>query len=227
MSYCAPGLFRYLDATHGATAIGFAMLAMWQDPVLRSQYGGDLDRWAQALVPIVERHWIGVTSTGWNDSPHMHGKIGGAVLALGKVLGESRYIEAFATVTDRIVASSDDANPYVGWVGSDIGHANITIAVMHQRYREQSRGTYGALVEPAHLQSNGDMYDTALDNFTTSGDYTGDKVANFGVTVRHSAEMAARVSETYAFPSPGSWSFGQQLETVASLAMGHVTRMTP
>ncbi len=225
---CSQGYFRYLDAGHGAGAAGFVMNAMYENPTLRAIYQQDLDGWAKALQPTLERHYAITESTAATKTPHMPAKIAAGYLAIGKILGETKYLDAFERVT-KVLAASAETNTPAGWVGSDISHARVSAAVIHLAYREQLRGTLPVIVTPEHLAGIGDAFEAARQKYSANAGFVGSYVGDHGVFVAFSTGMAALVDPTYSFDNvtAGSHSFEWPSESLGALAMGHATRVVP
>jgi uncharacterized protein YjdB len=217
--YCSPGYFRYLDAAHGAGAAGFIMNAIYEDPDLRTLYLDDLGRWSNDLVLTLERHFASTEVYGPRDHPHMPAKIAPAHLAIAKVLGIDRYLDAFERIT-RSLGASADANG--GWIGSDVSHASISTTAISLAYREQLRATIPVIITPGQLQGIGEGFvDVAASNDLG---YSGTIVGAYGLVVRLSPGVAARAGTVYTFSgSVAGHTLARVFATVAGLAGGYAT----
>lgn len=217
--YCSPGYFRYLDAAHGAGAAGFVMNAIYEDPGLRPLYLDTLVAWSNDLVPTLERHFASTEYYGPYYAPYMPAKIAPAHLAVGKILGQDRYLDAFERIV-RVLGASADANG--GWIGGDVSHSRVSISAMALAYREQLRGTISGIITPGQLQGVGEGYLAQAEKY----DYSGPIVAAYGMLVRFSAGVAANAGTSYSFfESIGSHPLAHVFETVAGLAGGYAIRL--
>jgi hypothetical protein len=224
---CSPGNFRYLDAGHGVGAAGFVMNAMWENPALRALYADSLNEWATAIVPILERHIAWTESTEPLTFPHMPAKISAGFLAAGKILDEPRYLTAFENVM-HILAASAETNTPAGWIGSDVSHARVTMAVAHLAFREQLRGTFPTILTNAQLHDIGDVFEAARDARPFPECFTGSQVGHHGTIVRFSHVFANIVDPAYSLDSvqPGNHTWGCVGETVGALSIGHATALS-
>lgn len=221
--YCSQGYFRYLDAGHGAGGAGHLMNALYENPRLRERYADDLTRWMELLVPTLERHYAITEPTEISTFPHMPSKIAPAYIAAWKILGETRYRDAFVRVATVLQRSVEADNPIVGWPGSDASPAGVSVAMMNLVFREQLRGTIPETLRVDHLRTSGETYSEALPHWSFTGDdiLTGSLVSLHGVNVGVSPAMAARVDPTYDLSGDHGWAVGLHFHTVAAIAMGH------
>lgn len=224
---CSSGNFRYLDAGHGTGAAGFVMNALYENPALREQYADELEVWANALVPILDRHSQWLESTEPTGAPHMPAKIAAGYLAVGKILDRSDYLDGFENIA-RLLAASAGTNTPVPWVGSDVSHARITMAVAHLAFREQLRGTMPEIITPSFFLDQGDIFETARQHRDYPECFDDGNVGHHGVLVRFSDTFADIVDPAYALDEvePGRHAWGCVAETVAALAMGHATALS-
>ena len=225
---CSPGNFRFLDAGHGSGAAGFVMNAMYENPALRALYMADLTRWANLMVPILDRFYNEIFSltAGATGAPHMPSKFIAGYLAVGKILGVARYKTLFQRNAQMLAASAQSNTPS-GWIGSDISHARISTAVLHLSFREQLRGTLPVIVTPAILKGVGDAFEAA--RFRPYPEcFTGNVVGHHGTLVRFSTTFAGNVAASYSLQgvAPGNHPWGCIAETIGGLTMGHATALS-
>jgi len=240
-------VLRYLDEAHGTGGAGMVMNAIWEHKNLRDQYMADLTNWAQQLKPVLDRNILRTKSQAEGgylscSAPHMSAKIAPGYLAVGKILGDQAYIDAFTNIVEEISVCMDKntegwpgANKNSGFAETDISHAIIDSEVQHLGYREAQQGNIPAKVTEAQLAKLGDAF------FLQEQLYYTDMPLGHAVLSRFSAGMEARAESSYPFTGgtyvgldgqtysfteePGTHAYTRKFETLAGYMMGFSTRL--
>lgn len=223
--YCEPGYFKYLDAAHGLGGAGFVMRAIRRDAELAVTYAADLEGWASAMVPVLDRNRrVTDFSESGAQYPHMGGKIALAFLAAGEILGNADYVQVYWDVVDMMVDNIDFRITPSGWIGSDVSHAAISMAVLHNAYLERWRSARETRITPEHLRQVGENFHTL--SLSDARGYSGPMVGVYAVAVGVSPAVQAREPASYAIEGRiGSQTYSRFVEAVAGFAMGHATRL--
>lgn len=229
------GQFLYLDEAHGTGGAGMVMNAIYENTKLRGLYQNDLVSWTQQLKPVLDRNILRTKSQAEGgylncSSPHMSAKIAPGYLAVGKILGNQAYIDAFTNIVEEISACMDQNTQ--GWPGAnlpfpqvDIMHALISAVVQHLGYREAQRENIPAKITEAQLAKLGEAY--FLQPLSTYNNVvlTEDPMA-MALLARFAAPMAAEAESIYTFSEiPGSHPYTRKFETVAGFMMGFGTQL--
>ncbi len=235
-------VLRYLDEAHGTGGAGLVMNAIWEHKNLRNQYMADLTNWAQQLKPVLDRNILRTKSQAEGgylscSGPHMSAKIAPGYLAVGKILNDQSYIDAFTNIVEEISACMDKnsegwpgANKDSGYAETDISHADIDTVVQHLGYREAQRGNIPAKVTEAQLAKLGDAF------FLQEQLYYTTMPLGHSCLARFSAQMEARAEPSYPFTGgtyvgldgktysfteqPGSHAYTRKFETLAGYMIG-------
>lgn len=227
------GQFVYLDEAHGTGGAGMVMSAIYENISLRATYQNDLSSWAQQLKPVLDRNILRTKSQAEGgylncSSPHMSAKIAPGYLAVGKILGNQAYLDAFTNIVEEISACMDQNTQ--GWPGAnlplpqvDIMHALISAVVQHLGYREAQRGNIPAKITEAQLNKLANAY--FLQPLSTyNGQILTEDPMAMAVLARFSTQMATEADPVYTFgETPGSHPYTRKFETVAGFMMGFGT----
>ena len=240
-------VLRYLDEAHGTGGAGMVMNAIYEHPDLRSEYQNDLINWAQQLEPVLERNILRTKSQAEGGylncgAPHMSAKIAPGYLAVGKILNNQDYIDAFTNIVEEISYCMDQnlegwpgANKDSGFAETDISHAIIDTVVQHLGYREAQRENIPVEVTEEQLTRLGDAF------FLQEQLYYTDMPLGHAVLARFSAQIEARAEPSYPFTGgtyvgldgntyhfteeAGSHAYTRKIETLAGYMMGFSTKL--
>lgn len=221
--YCnaSPPAHRFLDATRGLAWLGFLMESVL---IADDSYRDEFRQLAQDLRPTLDRF----VSRASNPSvAHMASHPALGVYAMGEIGGylsdyESRIKDA---INDAILGNIAKS----GWVGSDVGHAEMSINFMHYVYEKQLRGDVvpGAKeVTTSTLDDIGPVFISKIDDPNpTAIKFEGNIVGEYGLLAKHSSSIRSKAGSSpsvYKINSPsGSHSVTEPLSSVASIAYGY------